>query len=80
MKINRTTLSLIIASLCGTCASATAVGQDGINANTGRIGDQASSGYIESSSRISDVAPTGSGQPVTYDPVMFQSPAFDVPG
>ncbi len=86
MKINRTTLSLIIASLCGTCASATVVGQDGTNSSTGRIGDQDSSGYIESSSRISDVSPVASGQtvangqPVAYSPVMFHSPAFDVPG
>ena len=80
MKINRKKLSLIIASLCGTCASATAVGQDETNASTGRIGDQDSSGYIESSSNISDVSLTGSEQPVAYNPVMFQSPAFDVPG
>ncbi|MFN7290714.1 MAG: BBP7 family outer membrane beta-barrel protein [Pirellula sp.] len=80
MKINRTTLSLIIASLCGTCASASAVGQDGTNASTGRIGDQDSTGHIESSSRISDEGTTDSEQPVASTPVMFQSPAFDVPG
>lgn len=80
MKINRTTLSLIIASLCGTCASATAVGQDGTYASTGRIGDQDSSGYIESSSRISDVSQASTEPGVEYTPVTFHSPAFDVPG
>lgn len=80
MKINRTTLSLIIASLCGTCASATAVGQDGINASTGRIGDQDSSGYVESASRISDVPAAGPAPGGAYHPVTFHSPAFEVPG
>ncbi|XZE20142.1 BBP7 family outer membrane beta-barrel protein [Pirellulaceae bacterium SH449] len=80
MKINRTTLSLIIASLCGTCASATAVGQDGAFSNTGRIGDQANSGFVESTSRISDIADSGTHQPTAYNPVAFRSPSFDMPG
>lgn len=80
MKINRTTLSLIIASLCGTCASATAVGQDGAFSNTGRIGDQANSGFVESASRISDIADSGTHHPAAYNPVAFRSPSFDIPG
>jgi hypothetical protein len=76
MKIDRTKLSLIIASLCGTCASATAVGQDKNVASSGRIGDVDSSAFVDST-------PNSVGQQATVPagrPVMFQSPEFNMPG
>jgi hypothetical protein len=75
MKINRTKLSLIIASLCGTCASATAVGQDSVIASTGRIGDVDSSSFVDATNSPATYAPAPAASPA-----MFHSPEFHMPG
>jgi hypothetical protein len=83
MKINRKTLSLIIASLCGTSASAL-VGQEydpsTQAASSGRIGDTALSA---SDPRVGSIRSSDAAVPFseeTLHPVSFHSPEFNVPG
>ena len=81
MKINRKTLSLIIASLCGTSASAV-VGQEydpsTPAASTGRIGDTGASSTDPRVGNIADSAVPFSQD--TMHPVSFHQPEFNVPG
>ncbi|AMV30991.1 hypothetical protein VN12_02670 [Pirellula sp. SH-Sr6A] len=89
MKINRKTLSLIIASLCGTSASAYAVGQDVPQssplASSGRIADNSASGEgtVGSDPRMGNIRSMEPSVPfaqTTNHPVSFQPAEFHVPG
>ncbi len=89
MKINRKTLSLIIASLCGTSASAYAVGQEIPQtiptASSGRIADNSASGdgTISSDPRMGSIRSMEPGvpfSPAAAQPVAFHQPEFHVPG
>ena len=83
MKINRKTLSLIIASLCGTSASAL-VGQEydpsTRAASSGRIGDTA---MPTSDPRVGSISSSDAVVPFSEDtlhPVSFHTPEINVPG